>query len=62
MSNTSTANNRIDKDTNKQICEAFGCYEESTKKIEVSTGKLGKITLSLCDNCLYKFEGEKNEE
>jgi hypothetical protein len=52
----------MDKDTNNHICEAFGCYEESTKKIKVSAGKLGTITLSICDKCLYKFKGEKNEE
>ena len=45
-----------EEETNNHICEAFGCYKKSTKKIEIYAGKLGKIPLSICENCLYKFE------
>lgn len=46
----------LEKETNKPICEALGCYDTSTQKIEISAGKLGKFSLSICDNCLHKFE------
>ena len=44
------------EETNIHICEAFGCYKKSIKKIEIYAGKLGKVPLAMCENCLYKFE------
>ena len=52
---TSTTNPKLDKDTNKQICEAFGCSQHATKGITVKAGKFGSITLLLCRNCVSKF-------
>jgi hypothetical protein len=40
---------------NKNIYEAFACFAEATKQVEVQVGKQGKISLQLCDNCIVKF-------
>jgi hypothetical protein len=61
MQSTSSTNNIIYKDTNKQICEALGCSEEATKEISVDVGKFGTITLLLCGNCVGKFVYSKKE-
>jgi hypothetical protein len=45
----------IDKDTNKQICEALGCSHNATKVISVEAGKFGAISISVCTNCVSKF-------
>ena len=47
--------NKIDNDTNKQICNALGCSENATEEITVSAGKFGTISLSVCRNCIGKF-------
>lgn len=56
---TSTTNDIIGKDANKQICHAFGCFQQASKKIIVDVGKFGTISLSLCENCLGKFVNPK---
>jgi hypothetical protein len=48
----------IDSDSNKGICEAFGCYSKATTTIEVSVGVLGIIPLLLCANCVSIFKEE----
>ena len=55
MQNISTTNTKLDKDTNKQICEALGCSQHATKEITVAVGRFGSITLLLCRNCVGKF-------
>lgn len=40
----------------KPLCEAYGCKEVATKKIQVSVGKFGMIELYVCLNCVAKFE------
>jgi hypothetical protein len=41
---------------NKNICEAFGCFAETTTNIEVQVGKEGTISLHLCESCVAKFQ------
>jgi hypothetical protein len=55
MQSTSISNAIIDKDTNKQICEALGCSWHATKEIIVNAGRFGSITLLLCSTCVGKF-------
>ena len=55
MQNTSTTDNIIGKETNKQICHALGCSQHARKKIIVDVGRFGTISLSLCENCIGKF-------
>ena len=56
---TSTTNDIIGKDANKQICNALGCSQHASKKIIVDVGKFGTISLSLCENCVGKFVNRK---
>ena len=55
QNNTSITNAKLDKDTNKQICEALGCFEQATIEIKITAGKFGKIPLFLCKKCISKF-------
>jgi hypothetical protein len=55
MQNTSIPNDKLCKEINKQICEAFGCFEQATIEIKINAGKFGKIPLFLCKQCLPKF-------
>jgi hypothetical protein len=48
--------NYLSKDVNKEICNAFGCSEKATEKINLSAGKFGEISLNLCDKCIKKFQ------
>jgi hypothetical protein len=41
---------------NNSICEAYGCFERATTKIQVNVGHLGSISLDLCTNCEKKFD------
>ncbi len=41
--------------TTKVICNAFGCWDKATEKVNVEAGKFGLITLQVCKNCLSKF-------
>jgi hypothetical protein len=56
----SKSNNKIDKEVNKQICEALDCSEYATKVITVDAGKFGNISISVCANCISKFVPSKN--
>jgi uncharacterized protein YlaI len=47
--------NKIDKEVNKQICEAIDCFNEATLEVKIDVGKFGKISLFLCKNCIPKF-------
>jgi hypothetical protein len=40
-------------------CEAFGCSAKATDEIAVKVGSLGVIPLSLCDDCISKFQENK---
>ena len=41
--------------SNKQTCEANGCYRQATNEIKLDVGQFGKISLFLCKECLPKF-------
>jgi hypothetical protein len=56
MVDTSSINYNKYKDANKQICDALGCKETASKKIIVNAGKCGTISLSICKNCIEKFD------
>jgi hypothetical protein len=45
--------------SNKDICNAFGCSNKSTEKIDVSVGKYGTITLEVCQFCINKFQNKE---
>jgi hypothetical protein len=57
--------NILNPELNKSICEAVNCYAEATINIKVKVGNSssggGKgrtIALSLCNNCVKKFQEE----
>jgi hypothetical protein len=50
--------NTISYEANKVICEAAGCFEKATAKIELKVGHSRTISLNLCENCLHKFAAE----
>ncbi|MGH9981075.1 MAG: hypothetical protein ACRD6U_05940 [Nitrososphaeraceae archaeon] len=52
---TRMTNNINQSNINNSICEAIGCFENATKKIDVNAGQFGKISLFLCKKCLPKF-------
>jgi len=41
--------------TDKNICDGFGCSREATTTIEEEDGDGGVIQLELCDDCVIKF-------
>ena len=41
---------------NKNLCEAFNCFAEATTEVEVKVGVSRTITVSVCNNCVKKFE------
>jgi hypothetical protein len=45
----------------KDICNAFGCSNSATEKINVSAGTFGTISLDLCNNCVAKFVQRKDK-
>jgi len=51
--------NSIREQVNSEICDAQDCNNEATEKIEVSAGKHGIIELSVCKNCVSKFQEDK---
>jgi len=60
-------NNIKDTEINKVVyCNAFNCSKNATKKINVSVGSFGAISLDLCNNCVRKFvqkdKGNENLE
>jgi hypothetical protein len=48
----------IEEDVNNGICEAVGCFEKATNKINVKVGQEGVILLHLCEGCVNKFKKE----
>jgi hypothetical protein len=40
------------------ICEAIGCFAQSTTIIEVKAGHQRTLSLSLCKECVSKFRDE----
>ena len=42
--------------TIEQVCQAVDCEEQATHKIEIAAGKFGIIVLSVCSNCVGKFQ------
>jgi hypothetical protein len=51
----------IGEDVNNGICEAVGCFEKATNKINVKVGQQGIILLHLCKACVNKFREEEPE-
>jgi hypothetical protein len=49
-------NQSLDLVSNNSICEAVGCFQKATIDIEVKVGQEKEITLSLCKDCVKKFE------
>lgn len=49
-----------ESEANNIMCEAVGCLEKATDKIGLNGGEYGTINLSLCKNCVRKFEEDKN--
>jgi hypothetical protein len=41
---------------NNGICEAVNCLTQAEVQIKVKVGQQGTILLSLCKNCVSKFE------
>lgn len=48
-------------ETNKQICEADGCFTTAEEEIKISVGQIGEINLSVCSKCKPKFIIETSE-
>jgi hypothetical protein len=46
----------LDLVSNNCICEAVGCFEKATIDIKVKAGQGKDIMLSLCKDCINKFE------
>jgi hypothetical protein len=38
------------------ICEAYGCSQKATTKVNVKVGLRGTIPLDLCTDCVKKFD------
>ncbi len=51
-----TTINKDNELNNKEICNAFECFNKATEKIEVKAGKFGIISLNLCSVCIEKFQ------
>jgi hypothetical protein len=45
---------------NNTICEAVGCFEKATTKVNVKVGNLGSVSLDLCIDCVGKFDKNDN--
>jgi len=48
----------ITPEVNNGICEALNCFSPATVQVNVKVGQLGRIALSLCENCVCKFVGD----
>jgi hypothetical protein len=46
----------IDSQDGNAICEAAGCVEKATNIVEVDVGPFGQISLSLCVQCIGRFQ------
>jgi hypothetical protein len=51
----------LDLQVYNSICEAVGCSEKATTKINVGVGNLGSISLDLCTNCVQKIVANEEE-
>ena len=49
------SNNNNYSKTNNVICEAVECSEYATEIIDITAGKFGTLSLSLCKKCVGKF-------
>jgi len=49
-------NKLLDHQVNN-ICEAAGCFEKATTKIDVRVSNLGSVSLEVCTGCVRKFDG-----
>jgi hypothetical protein len=59
---SSSLENSISQETRKNVyCEAAGCFSIASNEIVVKIGKLGTITLSVCNNCIHKFSESEEE-
>jgi hypothetical protein len=47
---------RIELDLVNSICEAVGCSNKATINLAVKVGSEQTIQLSLCKNCVAKFD------
>jgi hypothetical protein len=52
----------LSSDTNKDICEAYGCSAKATTDIKVKVGKQGKISLLLCKECVNRFTDKRGPD
>jgi hypothetical protein len=43
-------------ESNKEICEAVGCFAKATTDIAVKISQHQTIFLHLCKNCVCKFQ------
>lgn len=55
---TLTPNNPSQGNKDK-ICNGFGCNKKYILKIQLNTGKIGIITLYLCNTCFLKLPEDK---
>jgi hypothetical protein len=46
----------LSSNTNKDICETYGCSAKATTEISVKVGKQGTISLRVCKDCENKFD------
>jgi hypothetical protein len=56
------SNNSITKEINKDICNAFGCSQEATEKVNIDVGIFGTITLDVCQFCINKFQKKERSQ
>jgi hypothetical protein len=47
---------KVPEEVNNPICEAVNCIIPAEVQIKVKVGQQGTILLSLCKNCVSKFE------
>jgi hypothetical protein len=54
---TSTCHDQtVDFVADNCMCEAVGCFEKAAVDIAAKVGEQKKITLTLCQQCVKKFE------
>ena len=46
----------VHTESNKDICEAFGCFKRAKTEIRVKVGEQGMISLQVCETCVAKFQ------
>lgn len=50
---------RFDKKVTNSNCDAYRCNNRATSQVTVNVGRLGEIELNLCNNCVPKFNENK---